>query len=132
MYLLPKIHKWLYNVPGRPIISNCCTPTEKVSEFLDHHFQLVMKSGKSYVKGTGDFLEKIKSLGKIPEDAFLNVICVFCDFCDFKWYQHQWKTDMRYEYFDISKQFELAFELSFPVNETQFSEALTKNEASFT
>ena len=71
MYLLPKIHKRLYNVPGRPIISNCGTPTEKVSEFLDHHLQPVMKSGKSYVKDTGDFLEKIKSLGRIPEDAFL-------------------------------------------------------------
>ena len=30
-----------------------------------------MKSGKSYVKDTGDFLEKIKNLGTIPEDAFL-------------------------------------------------------------
>ena len=55
MYLLPKIHKRLYNVPGRPVISNCGTPTEKVSEFLDHHLQPVMKSGKSYVKYTGDF-----------------------------------------------------------------------------
>ena len=71
MYLLPTIHKRLYNVPGRPVISNCGTPTEKVSEFLDHHLQPVMKSGKSYVKDTGDFLEKIKSLGRIPEDAFL-------------------------------------------------------------
>ena len=30
-----------------------------------------MKSGKSYVKDIGDFLEEIKSLGRIPEDAFL-------------------------------------------------------------
>ena len=30
-----------------------------------------MKTEKSYVKGTGDFLEKTKSLGRIPEDAFL-------------------------------------------------------------
>ena len=30
-----------------------------------------MKSGKTYVKDTGDFLEKIKSLGRIPKDAFL-------------------------------------------------------------
>ena len=34
-YLLPKIHKRLGNVPGRPVISNCRTPTEKVSEYLD-------------------------------------------------------------------------------------------------
>ena len=39
MYLLPKIHKRLYNVPGRPVISNCGTPTEKVSEFLDIHLK---------------------------------------------------------------------------------------------
>ena len=31
LYLLPKIHKRLKNVPGRPVISNCGTPTEKVS-----------------------------------------------------------------------------------------------------
>ena len=46
-------------------------PTDKVPEFLDHHLKPVMKSGKSYVKDTGDFLEKIKSLDRIPEDAFL-------------------------------------------------------------
>ena len=56
MYLLPKIHNRLYNVPGRPVISNCGTPTEKVSEFSDHHLQPVMKSGKSYVKDTREFL----------------------------------------------------------------------------
>ena len=31
MYLLPKIHKHLVNVPSRPVISNCGTPTEKAS-----------------------------------------------------------------------------------------------------
>ena len=71
MYLLRKIHKRLYNVPGHPVISNCGTPTEKVSEFLDHHLQPVMKSGKYYVKDTGDLLEKNKSQSRIPEDAFL-------------------------------------------------------------
>ena len=35
-----------------------------------------MKSGKSYVKDTGDFLEKIKSLRRIPEDAFLVTVDV--------------------------------------------------------
>ena len=44
MYLLPKIHKVLLNVSGRPVISNCGTPTEKASEFLDHHLQPIMRS----------------------------------------------------------------------------------------
>ena len=44
MYLLPKINKVLLNVSGRPVISNCGTPTEKASEFLDHHLQPIMRS----------------------------------------------------------------------------------------
>ena len=44
MYLLPKIHKVLLNVSGRPVISNCGTPTEKASEFIDHHLQPIMRS----------------------------------------------------------------------------------------
>ena len=71
MYLLPKIHKRLYNVPGRPVISNCGTPTEKMSEFLDHHLQPVMKGGRSYVKDTNHFIEKLKELGKVPSNAIL-------------------------------------------------------------
>ena len=71
MYLLPKIHKRLNDVPGRPVISNCGTLTEKLSEFLDHHLQPVMKTGKFYIKDTGDFLEKLKNLGNISSNAIL-------------------------------------------------------------
>ena len=42
VYLLPKIHKRLENVQGRPVISNCGTPTEKVSKFLDYHLKSTM------------------------------------------------------------------------------------------
>ena len=42
-YLLLKIHKCLFDVPEQPVISNCGTPTEKVSEFLDHVFKPVMQ-----------------------------------------------------------------------------------------
>ena len=66
IYLLPEIHKRLNDVSGRPVISNCGTPTEKVSEFLDHHLQPITKAGKSYIKDTTDFLEK---LGNIPSNA---------------------------------------------------------------
>ena len=43
LYLLPKIHKRLSNVPGRPVISNCWMPTEKVSEILDHNLKPIMQ-----------------------------------------------------------------------------------------
>ena len=71
LYLLPKIHERLENVSGRPVISNCDTPAEKVSEFLDYHFKLVMQSGRSYIKDSGDFLKKIKNLGSLPKNAIL-------------------------------------------------------------
>ena len=71
MYPLPTIHKRLDNVPGRPVISNCGTPTEKASEFLDHHLQPIMKSGVPYIKDTNNFLFIVKNLGKILENAFL-------------------------------------------------------------
>ena len=70
-YLLPKIHKGLSNVPGHPFISNCGTPTEKVSEFLDHHLQPLMKQGNSHIKDPGDFLDKLSVIRKIPIGAIL-------------------------------------------------------------
>ena len=35
-YLLPKIHKRLVNVPVN-VVSNCGTPTERISEFVDFY-----------------------------------------------------------------------------------------------
>ena len=63
-------------MPGRPVISNCGTPTEKVSEFLDHCLQRLMKEGKSYIKYTADFLEKLKDLGEVLEGAILVIAAV--------------------------------------------------------
>ena len=67
MYLLPKIHQRLVNVPGRSVISNCGTPTEKASEFLDHHLQSIMRPGLSYFKDTNDFFSKLQNLKKLPD-----------------------------------------------------------------
>ena len=39
LYLLPKIHKRLHDVPGRSVISYCGTPTEKMSEFFDRQLK---------------------------------------------------------------------------------------------
>ena len=71
LYLLPKIHKRLFNVPGRPVISNCGTPTEKVSEFLDHHLKPIMQKELSYIRDSQHFLEKIKTIGSVPENSIL-------------------------------------------------------------
>ena len=63
--LLPKIHKRLYDAPGRPVLSNCGTPTEKVSEFLDNQLKKVMQNGWSYIKDSNHFIKKIKHLKNI-------------------------------------------------------------------
>ena len=54
LFFLPKIHKRLHSVPGRPVISNCGTPTEKCSEFLDYHLKPLIQRGLSYIKDLGD------------------------------------------------------------------------------
>ena len=68
-YLLPKIHKRLENVHGRPIISNCGNPTEKASEIFNFHLQRIMQNGASYIKDSNDFKSNIKNID-IPNDAF--------------------------------------------------------------
>ena len=73
-YLLPKIHKRLHNVPGRPVISNCGFYTENISSFLDHHLQPIAQKVNSFIKDTNHFLRKIKSLFQLPEGAILCTI----------------------------------------------------------
>ena len=51
LYFLPKIHKGLHSFTGGSVISNCGTPTEKCSEFLEkNHLKLLMQSGWSNIK----------------------------------------------------------------------------------
>ena len=47
-YLLPKIHKRLHNVPGRPVISNSGFFTENISAFLEYHLKSLSQKVKSY------------------------------------------------------------------------------------
>ena len=54
-YLLPKIHKGRSSVKGRPVISNCGTVTEHISEYLDHHLNPLVSQSRSYVKDTNHF-----------------------------------------------------------------------------
>ena len=66
-----KILERLLNVPSRPVISNCGTPTEKVSEFLEFHLKPVMQNCKSNIKDSNDFVNKIKSIHSLPKNAIL-------------------------------------------------------------
>ena len=73
-YLLPKIHKRLHNVPGRPVISNCGYYTENISPFLDYHLKPLAKKVETYIKDTNHFLKKLKELGSLPKKAILCTI----------------------------------------------------------
>ena len=61
LYLLPKIPKRFFNVPGRPVMSNFDESTEKVSKVLDHHLKPIMHQGKCYIRDTENFLSKMRN-----------------------------------------------------------------------
>ena len=71
LYFLPNTHKCLSSVPGKPLISNCGTPTEKFSEYLDHILKLVMLESWLYSKDSGNILMNLKHLGQITDGAIL-------------------------------------------------------------
>ena len=75
-YLLPKTHKRLKNVHGRPVISNCGYYMENISAFLDFHLQPLAQAVKSYIKDTNDFLNKLRSLPKLPDNIILCTVDV--------------------------------------------------------
>ncbi|CAH3018262.1 unnamed protein product, partial [Porites evermanni] len=58
-YILPKIHN-----PGRPIVSINSNPSERISQFVDHHLK-IHSTHKRY------FVNKLKHLRQLPENAFL-------------------------------------------------------------
>ena len=70
-YLLPKIHKRLHNVPGRPVISTSGYYTKNISSFLDHCLQSLGHVVKYYIKGTNKFLKGLCSLPKLPDGIIL-------------------------------------------------------------
>ena len=74
---LPKINKRLGAFLGRPVISNCGTTTDKLSEYLDYILKLIMQNRWFNIKDSGDFLKDIKNIGKIPGRALLVTADVF-------------------------------------------------------
>ena len=70
-YLLPKIHKRLHNVLGRPVISNSSYYTENISSFLDHQLEPLAQAVKSYIKDTNEFLKKLRPFPKLPNGIII-------------------------------------------------------------
>ena len=67
-YTLTKIHKPV--LTGRPIISGCDGPTERISLFLDHILQPITKAQKSYFKDTTQFINFTEKR-KVPNNVIL-------------------------------------------------------------
>ena len=81
-YTLTKVHK--PTPVGRPIISGCGGPTEKLSSFVDKLLQPIAQQQKSYIKDTTDFVNFIE-ITKVP----VNAILVSMDVTSLQTYIHE-------------------------------------------
>ena len=72
-YSLLKIHKNPMKI--RPIVSSCNSPTENISQFLDHWLQHCMRALPSYLQDTNQLINDLCSL-YIPEDSWLITVDV--------------------------------------------------------
>ena len=68
-YLLPKINKWLHDVPGRHSHSGCYIAN--ISFFIEYYLKPLAQNVKSYIKDTNDFLCKLASFPPLPDDVTL-------------------------------------------------------------
>ena len=67
-YKVTKIHK--PKAVGRPIISGCDGPTERISSFVDTLLQPIAKKKRSFIKDTTDFISFVEKT-KIGKDTIL-------------------------------------------------------------
>ena len=67
-YTLTKIHK--PTLVGRPIISGCDGPTERISRFVDRLIQPIAQQQESYLKDSKDFINFIENK-KLPKNTIL-------------------------------------------------------------
>ena len=73
-YILPKFHKT--GCPGRPIVSAVGSPTEGLSELVDHFIQPFVPNIQSYIRDTQDFLDKLHALCPLHAESILCTIDV--------------------------------------------------------
>ncbi len=71
----PKVHK--PNNPGRPIISGCDSPTDRLFSFINTYLKPLCNSLPSYIKDANHFLQTIFNLPmQLPPNTILATIDV--------------------------------------------------------
>ena len=73
-YILQKVHK--IGCHGSPIVSAVGSPTEGLSELVDHFIQPFVPNIPSYIQDTQDFLDKLHALCTLPVESILCTIDV--------------------------------------------------------
>ena len=77
-FMLPKIHKQPktgYRFIGRPVVSGCGSPLNRISEFIDHYLLPEVQRLTTYLKDTADTIRKIEAL-TLPDNIILATIDV--------------------------------------------------------
>ena len=69
IYFLPKIHK--PNNPGQPIVSAYDCPTELISSYLDKIMASIVRSLRSYVKGSQQALQIFRDFNLLDKDKLI-------------------------------------------------------------
>ncbi len=71
-YMLPKIHKPTRPPPGRPIISGNDSPTERISQLVDHFLQPCVPQLRSFVRDSVHFLQMLQPYtDSLPDGTIL-------------------------------------------------------------
>lgn len=60
-YFVPKIHKYLEEPPGRPIVFGCDSILEPISKYIDFFLKPFLLSITSYLRDTTDFTTKVEN-----------------------------------------------------------------------
>ena len=68
-FILLKLHK--ASNPGRPIVFSNGHPTEHISEFVDFFLKPLVTKLASHIKGTTDFLNKLRNLPNLLGNTLL-------------------------------------------------------------
>lgn len=62
IYYVPKIHKYQFNPPGRPIISGIDGLFSRLGAYLDSYLQPLVTGGKSYLKDSKQLIKEFKKI----------------------------------------------------------------------